>query len=56
MVANTDAEEVEPPGVDAHERGGALPVVGAAPALAKGTAGVEPAGEAKRATTLSPRL
>ena len=46
---NTDARKVEPSGVDTHERGGALPVAGAAPALAEGIAGVEPAGEAERA-------
>jgi len=50
VVANVDAEEVEPSSVDAHERGGTLPVVGAATALAEGTASVEPAGEAQRAT------
>jgi hypothetical protein len=42
--------EAEHPCVDAHERGGALPVVGAASALAEGTAGVEPAGKAEIAT------
>jgi len=44
-----------------HERGGALPVVGAAPALAKETTSVETAGEAERAATakseaLAPRM
>jgi len=48
-VSNADARELEPSSVDAYERVGALPVVGAAPALAEGTAGVEPAGEAERA-------
>ena len=43
-VADADARELEPSSVDAHERGGALPVVGAAPALAERTAGVGPAG------------
>jgi len=41
--------ESNPRAVDAHERGGALPVAGAAPTLAEETAGVEPAGEAERA-------
>jgi hypothetical protein len=36
-------------GVDTHERGGILLVVGAAQALAKSTTGVEAAGEAERA-------
>jgi hypothetical protein len=47
---NVEAREVEPSSVNAHKRGGVLPVVGAAPALAEGTAGVEPAGEAEKAT------
>ena len=50
MAENADAGEVEPSGVDTHERGGALLVVGTAPTLAEGTAGVEPTGEAERAT------
>ena len=41
---------LRPSGVNAHERGGALPVVGTAPALVEGTAGFEPAGEAEKAT------
>jgi len=49
VVADADAKELEPSSVDAHERGGALPVVGAAPALAEETTGVEPAGKAERA-------
>ena len=48
---DADAKELGPSSTDAHERGGALPVVGAAPALAERTAGVEPAGEAETATT-----
>ena len=47
---NVGAREVDHPCVDAHEQGGALAVVGAASALAKGTAGVEPAGKAEIAT------
>jgi hypothetical protein len=46
-VADMDTWKVGPSGVDAHKRGGALLVVGAAPALAKGTASVEPAGKGK---------
>jgi len=44
-----DVEEVEPSGVNAHERGEALPVVDAAPALDESTSGVKPAGEAEKA-------
>ena len=51
---DVDAEEIDPSGVDAHERGGALPVVGVAPALAEGTASVGPAGEAETASTAEP--
>ena len=49
MAVDADTKEVEPSGVDAYERRGALPIVCAAPALAEGTAGVEPASEAERA-------
>jgi hypothetical protein len=49
MVANADLREVQPSGVDAHERGESAAVVGAAPDLAEGTAGVELVGEAERA-------
>ena len=49
-VESADLRGVEPSGVNAHERGGAQPVAGTAPALAEGTAGVEPAGETKIAT------
>ena len=49
MAENADVRLPEPSSVNAHERGGALPVVGAAPALAEDTAGVEPADEAKKA-------
>ena len=48
MKADMEAREVEFSGIDMHKRGGALPIVGAA-AQAKGTACVEPAGEAERA-------
>jgi len=49
VAADADASEPEPPSVDTHGRGGVLPVVGVAPALAKGTAGVERTGEAETA-------
>ena len=54
MIENADVRLPEHSSVDAHERGGALPVVGAAPALAEGTADVEPAGEAEIATAARP--
>ncbi len=53
-VADMGARKVEPSGVDTHERGGALLIVGDAQALAEGTAGVEPAGEAEKATAAKP--
>ena len=55
-VTNTDAREVKPSGVDtlAHEQGGAVPVLDTTPALAEGTDGVEPAGEAERAKPAQP--
>ena len=52
-LADAVMYEVEPPCVDAHERGGALPV-GAAPALADNTAGVETAGEVEKAAAARP--
>jgi hypothetical protein len=54
LADNADLREFEPSSVDAHERGGALPVVGAVPALAEETAGVEPAGEAEKAMAAKP--
>jgi len=48
------AGKVEPSGVGTHERGGALLIVGGAQALAKGTASVEPAGDAEKATATKP--
>ena len=42
--------EVEPSGVDTHERGGVPPVVSAALAMAEGTTGVKSAGRAEKAT------
>ena len=49
MQAYADARKPEPSSVGARERGGALPVAGAAPALTESTTAVEPAGEAERA-------
>jgi hypothetical protein len=47
--------QVEPSGVDTHEqRREALLIVSDAQALAKGTAGVELAGEAEKATAAKP--
>ena len=54
MAVDADTKEVEPSGVDEYERRGALSIVCAAPALAEGTAGVEPAGEAERAMAAKP--
>ena len=52
---NADAGGVEPLGIDADERGGAPLLMGAAPALAEGAAGVGPAGGAETATTAEPK-
>jgi hypothetical protein len=52
MAENTDAGEVETSSVDVYEQGGALPVAGTAPALAKRTTGIKPTGKAKRAITV----
>ena len=54
VAENADAGEVEPSGFDAYKRGGALPVVGATPALAEGITGVEPASEAEKAIVARP--
>jgi len=51
---NTDAGAVESAGVDAHELGGALPVVGAMPGLVKGTASIELASGAEKAAAAKP--
>ena len=45
-----NAGRVKPSSVNAYKRGEALPVTGTALALAEDTAGVEPAGEAEKAT------
>lgn len=54
MAKNVDARLPEPSSIDANEQGGALPVVGAAPALAKDTASAEPASEAEKAIAARP--
>ena len=54
MVADICERKAKPSGVDTHKRGGALLIVGDIQALAEGTAGAEPAGEAKKATTAKP--
>jgi len=54
-VADTDARKAKPSGADAHKRGGALPVVGATPVLARGNAGVEPADDAEKAVAAKPK-
>jgi hypothetical protein len=51
---NTDADAVESAGVDADEVGGALPVAGAIPGLAKGTASIELASRAAKAAAAKP--
>ena len=53
VAENADAEEVEPSGVNAHERGGA-PVVDTAPVPAESIAGVELASGADRAVAAKP--
>ena len=54
MVVDVDAEEIDPLGIDAYKQGGALPIMGIAPALAEGTASVGPAGKAETASTAEP--
>jgi len=55
VAEKADAGGVEPFGIDAYEGGGApLPVVGAATALAEGTASIEPASGAERAAAANP--
>jgi len=51
---NTDVDAVKSAGVDAHELGGAPPVVGAIPGLAKETASIELANRAEKAAAAKP--
>jgi hypothetical protein len=51
MAENVDVGEVKTLSINTHEQRGVLPVTGTAPALAKGTTGIKPASEAKRAIT-----
>jgi hypothetical protein len=53
-LENVGTGDVKSSNVNAHERWGVLLVVCTAPALAEDTAGVEPAGEAERATAARP--
>jgi len=50
-----DAGGVKPLGINADKRGGVPSLMGAAPALAKGTASIGPTGKAKTATTAEPK-
>ena len=43
-------------GIDMHEQRGLLPVVGAAPTIAEGTASIEPAGRAETASATRPKV
>ena len=54
MVVDTDAKGVEPLRADAHERGGALPVTGTAPAPTESTTSVKPASKAEKAIATKP--
>ena len=53
-AVGTEADAVKPTGADAHELGGALPVAGAIPGLAKGTASIELASRAAKAAAAKP--
>jgi hypothetical protein len=54
MAENMDARLLEPSIIDVHKQGGVLPVMGAAPALAKDITSAEPAGKAKKAIAARP--
>jgi len=54
MAENVDIGKVKPLCIDMYKQGGALPVTGAATALAEGTTGVRPAGKAETASTTRP--
>jgi len=56
VVMNMDLRKVKPSCVNAHEQGGVSPIVGAALALAEGTAGIGPTGKAETATTTEPKV
>ena len=55
-VVNVDLQKVEPLCVNAHEQGGASPVVGATPALAEGITSVKPASKAEKAIAARPEV
>src|SRR5712691_25527 len=48
-MGRSDADTVKSAGINAHELGGALPVAGAIPGLAKGIASIELASRAEKA-------
>ncbi len=48
-MGRSDADTVKSAGINAHELGGALPVAGAIPGLAKGTTSIELASRAEKA-------
>jgi hypothetical protein len=54
VKVDINAKGIEPSGVDTHGRSGALLVMGAALAMAEGTAGVGSADGANKATTAAP--
>jgi hypothetical protein len=54
--AGTDAGEVKCVGAEANKQGGVLLAMDAAPALTEGTASIEPASGAERATTAKSSL
>ena len=55
LAKDMDVRELEPSSIDMHEQGGALLVVDAAPAVAKETTSIKPAGEAERASAARPK-
>ena len=54
LAEDADARKLEPSSIDVHEQGGALSVVGAAPALAESTAGEVERAAAARPEALAP--
>ena len=55
VIMNVDLQKVKPLCVNAHEPGGASPVVGATPALAKGITSIEPTSKAEKAIITRPK-
>ena len=56
VTKNAEARGVKPLGINVDEQGGVLSLMGTAPALAKGTTSIRPAGKAKTATTTKPKV